>query len=256
MANEYTPIIQGTQLTEDQHLLISSAVKVLRSKRRNPKYWLEEDRAFVAETNRFRGYVRRLSIKLGVLTCASLLLAAIGTGRACASPDEVSGYLRAGAGMSRALATSNHDDPEFGTEPGGFGFVEGGYSFLMAPGLIGRTGVQGLYAPKDEHGHNDKGCGSSPSCQHSADGETLQAGAVLSTVGAAWTPDGWPVALTGAFGVGTGLRSDNGVTYAYKVESGVEVPFAPHWAATAGYQYTDIGGFNFHGPAVGVIYEW
>lgn len=238
------------------HTDLKYLVSILRARRSDAMYWIDEDREFVRETNLLAAKIRRASAKLGVLTCASLLLTAIGTGLATASPDELGGYSRVGAGMSRALSTSNHDDPEFGTEPGGFGYIESGGEFVIGPTVSARAGVQGLYAPKDEHGHNDKGCGGSPSCQRSADGETLQAGAITPTAGIVWSPEWSPVSFPVSVNAGLGLRSDDGATYAYGVEGGVEIPIVDDVSFSATYRYTNIGGYEFHGPAIGAVVRW
>lgn len=218
--------------------------------RHHPRYWLEEDPVFVEEVRKMAARIRALSRQYCRLTTAALALMCVATPGYAAD-----GYLRAGGGLSFALATSNQDDPEFGTEPGGFGFIEGGYIYTIAPNLTIRAGTQGLYAPKDEHGHNDSGCEGQPQCQHSADGETLQTGAIVSTGTLVY--DTGPLALFGGLNLGMGFRSDNPApVYAYGVEGGVEIPIASGFLASVSYRYEDIGTFNFHGPAIGVTFVW
>lgn len=156
-------------------------------------------------------------------------------------------YASLGSGASTATATSNSDEVEFGSETEWFATIEGGRAFTF-DGVELRAGVEGLYAPKSQHGQNKNGR------RETADGQTFQAGGLLATGTAVATivPYVHPYITVGA-----GPAIAGGVTYGASAGAGVEVPLDDQWSIAGGYRYTVLGpDYQFYGPQARVIFKF
>lgn len=167
-------------------------------------------------------------------------------------------YVMVGVGAWKGLQTSNSDPVEVGTDTMWQGDVAVGARQAIGEGPFAVRGeVEGIYRPTPLHGQNDqnKSHGDAAARHRTADGQTLQSGALMVNVAPeVEVLEGVkPYVLVGG---GLGLRDDEGATYAWQGGAGVVVDVTDQIGVDGSFRYTNIGGIEGVGPHLAMTYRW